>query len=166
MMARACRTTLTGLLGVALSGALLAGGGCAGQDRDEPPIGESEAGQIIGGVAGAAVGSQVGGGSGQTVATIAGALIGAVVGERIGARMEEDDRQTAAQALERNRTGETSNWVNPDTGSEFAVTPVETWEEAGRPCRQFEFRVATERGSETEKRTACRNDDGTWEVLG
>lgn len=165
-MARACRTTLTGLLGVALSGALLAGGGCAGQDRDEPPIGESEAGQIIGGVAGAAVGSQVGGGSGQTVATIAGALIGAVVGERIGARMEDDDRRAAALVLEENRTGETSTWENPDTGNEFAVTPIETYERAGRPCRQFEFRVETDRGSDTEERTACRNNDGTWEILG
>lgn len=153
------------LIGVALAGALALGTGCASQD-DEPVLDESEAGQIIGGVAGAAAGTQVGGGSGQTVATIAGALIGAVVGERIGARMEEDDRQATAQVLEENRTGETSSWVNPDTGNEFAVTPVETYERSGRPCRQFEFRVETDRGSDTEERTACRNNDGTWEILG
>lgn len=153
------------LVGAALAGALVLGTGCASQD-DEPVLDESEAGQIIGGVAGAAAGSQVGGGSGQTVATIAGALVGAVVGERIGARMEEDDRQATARVLEENRTGETSNWVNPDTGNEFAVTPVETYERSGRPCRQFEFRVETDRGSDTEERTACRNADGTWEVMG
>ena len=153
------------VIGAALAGALVLGAGCASQD-DEPILDESEAGQIIGGVAGAAAGSQVGGGSGQTVATIAGALVGAVVGERIGARMEEDDRQATAQVLEQNRTGETSSWVNPDTGNEFAVTPVETYERSGRPCRQFEFRVETDRGSDTEERTACRNADGTWEVMG
>ncbi len=153
------------LLGAALAGALVLGSGCASQEEDRG-IDESDAGQIIGGVAGAAAGSQLGGGSGQTVATIAGALIGAVVGERIGARMEEDDRQAAAQALEENRSGETSTWVNPDTGNEFALTPVETYERSGRPCREFEFRVDTERGSDTEERTACRNSDGTWEVLG
>jgi surface antigen len=152
-------------IGAALAGALVLGAGCASQD-DEPILDESEAGQIIGGVAGAAAGSQVGGGSGQTVATIAGALVGAVVGERIGARMEEDDRQATAQVLEENRTGETSSWVNPDTGNEFAVTPVETYERSGRPCRQFEFRVETDRGSDTEERTACRTADGTWEVMG
>jgi surface antigen len=153
------------LLGAALASSLLLGTGCASQD-DEPVLDESEAGQIIGGVAGAAAGSQVGGGSGQTVATIAGALVGAVVGERIGARMEEDDRRAAAQVLEENRTGETSTWENPDTGNEFAVTPVETFERTGRPCRQFEFRVETDRGSDVEERTACRNNDGSWEVLG
>lgn len=153
------------LLGAAVAGALLLGSGCASQD-DEPVLDESEAGQIIGGVAGAAAGSQVGGGSGQTVATIAGALVGAVVGERIGARMEEDDRRAAAQVLEENRTGETSTWENPDTGNAFAVTPIETYERAGRPCREFEFRVETDRGSDVEERTACRNNDGTWEVMG
>jgi surface antigen len=153
------------LLAAALTGSLLLGAGCASQD-DEPVLEKSEAGQIIGGVAGAAAGSQVGGGSGQTVATIAGALVGAVVGERIGARMEEDDRRAAAQVLEENRTGETSTWENPDTGNEFAVTPVETFERAGRPCRQFEFRVETDRGSDVEERTACRNNDGSWEVMG
>lgn len=152
-------------MAVALAGALALVTGCASQ-RDEPVLDESEAGQIIGGVAGAAAGSQVGEGSGQTVATIAGALIGAVVGERIGARMEEDDRQATAQVLEENRTGETSSWVNPDTGNAFAVTPVETYDRSGRPCRQFEFRVETDRGSDTEERTACRNNDGTWEILG
>jgi surface antigen len=160
-----CKSKGYRLLGAALAGTLLLGAGCASQD-DEPVLDESEAGQIIGGVAGAAAGSQVGGGSGQTVATIAGALVGAVVGERIGARMEEDDRRAAAQVLEENRTGETSTWQNPDTGHEFAVTPVETFEQAGRPCRQFQFRVETDRGSDVEERTACRNDDGTWEVMG
>ncbi|HEX2138871.1 MAG TPA: RT0821/Lpp0805 family surface protein [Woeseiaceae bacterium] len=160
-----CRTKTYHLLGIALSGALVLASGCASQD-DEPVLDESQAGQIIGGVAGAAAGSQVGGGSGQTVATIAGALVGAVVGERIGARMEEDDRRAAAQVLEENRTGETSSWENPDTGHEFAVTPVDTFERAGRPCREFEFRVETDRGSEVEERTACRNNDGTWEVMG
>ncbi len=153
------------LLGAAVASLLVLGPGCASQD-EEPMLDESEAGQIIGGVAGAAAGSQVGGGSGQTVATIAGALIGAVVGERIGARMEEDDRRAAALVLEENRTGETSTWENPDTGNEFAVTPIETYERTGRPCREFEFRVETDRGSETEERTACRNSDGTWEILG
>ena len=59
-----------------------------------------------------------------------------------------------------------STWENPDTGNEFAVTPIETYERSGRPCREFEFRVETDRGSDTEERTACRNSDGTWEILG
>lgn len=80
--------------------------------------------------------------------------------------MEQDDLQQTAWALEENRTGESSAWVNPDTGNEFQVTPNETFDRAGRPCREFDFLVRTTRGSETEERTACRNADGTWEVIG
>lgn len=136
--------------------------GCGGSD---PLVDESTAGQVLGGVAGAAAGTQVGGGSGQTIATIAGALIGSVVGERIGARMEERDLQRTAQALEYNERAATETWVNPNTGNEFAVTPVATYEEDGRPCREFEFRVETDRGRDTDTRTACRQADGTWRIV-
>jgi surface antigen len=136
--------------------------GCGGS---EPLVDESTAGQVLGGVAGAAAGTQVGDGSGQTIATIAGALIGSVVGERIGARMEARDLERTAQALEYNERAATETWVNPNTGNEFAVTPVATYEEDGRPCREFEFSVATERGRDTEERTACRQADGTWRIV-
>jgi surface antigen len=153
------------LLPVCLLGVTALVTGCASQDS-EPVFDKSRTGQILGGVAGAAAGSQIGDGSGRTVAIVAGALLGSVVGERIGARMEQNDLQQTAWALEENRTGESSAWVNPDTGNEFQVTPNETFDRAGRPCREFDFHVRTARGSETEERTACRNADGTWEVVG
>lgn len=142
---------------------LALGGACA--DQQERGIDESDAGRILGGVAGAAAGSQVGDGSGRTVAMIAGALIGSMAGERIGARMEDDDMQEAGFALEENRAGETHAWENPDTGNEFRITPTDTYERDGRPCREFDFRVETERGSDVQERTACRDSDGTWEVI-
>lgn len=149
-------------LPLGLVAALILGSGCAEQREN---IDRSDAGQILGGVAGAAAGSQVGGGSGRTIAMIAGALIGSMAGERIGARMEDDDYRQAGSALENNRTGESSAWENPDTGTEFALTPTETYERDGKPCRQFDFRVETDRGSEVQERTACRDSDGTWEVI-
>lgn len=164
MFEKPYRTSRYRIFCLSLVSGILLGSGCASQeDRD---LDESDVGQILGGVAGAAAGSQVGEGSGQTVATIAGALIGAVIGERIGARMEDDDREYTAHALEENRTGETASWENPDTGNEFWVTPTETFEDSGRPCREFEFRVETEDGSDVQERTACRDSDGTWEVVG
>lgn len=132
----------------------------------EPVIGEEEAGQILGGVAGAAAGSQIGDGSGQTIATVAGALIGSVIGERLGARADRDDYRRTASVLESNDDYETTEWENPRTDNEFAVTPVNTWNQDGRPCREFRFRVETPRGTDTRVRTACRQSDGTWEILG
>ena len=161
-MIRDKRLTKTGFP-LALLATVALGAGCA--EQRERGIDESDAGQILGGVAGAAAGSQVGGGSGRTVAMIAGALIGSMAGERIGARMEEDDMQEAGFALEESRTGETHAWENPDTGNEFRITPTDTYERDGRPCREFDFRVETERGSEIQERTACRDADGTWEVI-
>ena len=159
------RTTAERPLALAALALVTAGlHGCANQDR--ALLDRFDAGQIIGGVAGAAAGSQVGGGSGRTVSMIAGALIGSIVGERIGARMEEGDLRQTASALERNPTGDASAWVNPDTGNAFRVTPTGTWERDGRPCRDFEFRVETERGTDLQERTACRGDDGVWEVQG
>jgi surface antigen len=151
-------------LPLGLVAAALLTAACA--EQRERGIDKSDAGQILGGVAGAAAGSQVGEGSGQTAAMIAGALIGSVVGERIGARMEDDDMRQAGLALENNRTGETAAWENPDTGNEFHVTPTETYDRDGRPCREFDFRVETDRGSDVRERTACRSSDGTWEVIG
>lgn len=142
--------------------------GCAarqGPGDTEPVIGGEEAGQILGGVAGAAAGSQVGEGSGQTIATIAGALIGGVIGERLGARAEEGDLRRTASALENNEDYETSRWDNPNTDNEFAVTPVNTWRQDDRPCREFRFRVETARGTDTRVRTACRQSDGTWAIV-
>lgn len=161
-MTRDCWVRRAGLASAAVA-ALALGVGCA--DQRERGIDKSDAGQILGGVAGAAAGSQVGGGSGRTVAMIAGALIGSMAGERIGARMEEDDMQEAGFALEENRTGETHAWENPDTGNEFRITPTDTYERDGRPCREFDFRVQTERGTDVQERTACRHSDGTWEVI-
>lgn len=148
--------------------ALVLTAGCAARQpapAPDPVIDESDAGEIIGGVAGAAIGSQVGDGTGQTIATIAGALIGSQVGERIGARAERRDLERAATALERNRLNETSTWENPRTGNDFAVTPVNRFERAERECREFRFRVETAYGEDTRMRTACRQPDGTWEIV-
>jgi len=142
--------------------------GCATRPApadQEPLVGEQQAGQIAGGVAGAAAGSAIGEGSGRTIATVAGALIGSVIGERLGARAERDDYQRTAAVLESNEDYETTEWENPRTDNEFAVTPVNSWREDGRPCREFRFRVDTPRGTDTRIRTACKQPDGTWQVL-
>lgn len=136
---------------------------CSGSPQSG--IDESTAGQVIGGIAGAAAGSTIGEGSGRTVATVAGALIGSIAGERIGANMEQRDMQRTAEALEYNERAETTGWVNPNTDTEFAVTPIDTYRQSGQPCREFEFRVETELGRDTQQRTACRRNDGTWEVI-
>ncbi len=107
----------------------------------------------------------MGDGRGRVVATAVGTLIGAIAGGSIGKRLDEADRLKTGHTLETVRTGVSSEWVNPDTGANYAVTPTRTYEsDAGTPCR--EFTMDAEIGGKTEKvyGTACRQADGSWKM--
>lgn len=121
-----------------------------------------QTGQVVGGAVGAAAGSQVGGGSGRTVATIGGALLGAFIGGQIGNRMDDKDHQQTAYALENTATGENTRWVNPDTGYSFDMQPINTYQAASGPCRDYTMQAVIDGRNETINGTACRQPDGTW----
>ncbi len=121
-----------------------------------------QTGQVLGGAAGAAVGSQIGGGSGRTIATIGGAILGAAIGGRIGSNMDDRDYQQTGLALENSRTGETTEWVNPDTGNRFALRPTNTYQASSGPCREYTMDARIDGRDETVTGTACRQEDGTW----
>ncbi|MGA7802639.1 MAG: RT0821/Lpp0805 family surface protein [Gammaproteobacteria bacterium] len=137
--------------------ATLALGGCATQQ---------ESGTAIGGVLGGVLGSQVGGGSGRTAAIIAGTIAGAVIGGRIGQSMDDTDRLKAQHALETNPTGQPSTWQNPDSGNTYTVTPVKTYQNPeGRYCREYTTKVNIGGKKEDAYGTACRQPDGTWQMV-
>lgn len=121
-----------------------------------------QTGQMIGGAAGAAAGTQVGSGSGRTAATIGGALIGAFVGGQVGSRMDERDYQQTSMALENSRTGQRTEWINPDSGYQYSVQPTNTYQAASGPCRDYTMDAVIDGRNETVKGTACRQADGTW----
>ena len=122
-------------------------------------------GTVAGGAAGVAIGSQIGGGSGRTAAMIGGAVLGGLAGRAIGRHMDEQDRSMAAQALETRETHESTTWTNPDTGHEYTMTPTRTYDEAGRPCRDFVTEAIIDGRQETLRGTACRQADGSWQVV-
>jgi len=122
---------------------------------------KQDTGTLAGGAAGAAVGSAVGD---STTATLLGAIGGALLGREIGRRMDEKDRQEVAQTLEDQPTGKTNSWTNPDTGQTYAVTPTETFEQDGKPCRRFRMNVEGEKDEVTG--TACRDSEGEWRIIG
>jgi surface antigen len=124
-----------------------------------------QAGMIIGGVLGGVLGNQVGGGDGRTAAIILGTMAGAVIGGAVGHSMDDTDRMKTNQTLETVRTGIGSQWVNPDTGNSYTVTPTRTMEAAsGGPCR--EYTIDAKIGGDKEKvyGTACRKSDGSWQT--
>ncbi len=124
-----------------------------------------QAGMVIGGVLGGVLGSQVGGGRGRTAAIIAGTLAGAAIGGNVGRTMDEVDRMKTAQTLETVRTGVPATWNNPDTGNQYTVVPTRTYETQAGPCREYTIDAVI--GGQPEKvyGTACRQADGSWQVM-
>lgn len=123
-------------------------------------------GAVLGGVAGGVLGSKVGDGAGKDAAVVAGTVLGAVVGGRIGRWMDEIDQACAAQTLEYSGTEKGVEWVNPDNGTVYEVTPTETYQtDSGRYCR--EYRATADVGGTVQEvyGTACRQPDGTWQLV-
>ena len=145
--------------------ALLAG--CGGMSQNE------STGTILGGAAGAVLGSQFGKGDGKAAATAIGAVIGATVGREIGASLDETSRrqavQTTHQALETAGVGTRITWDNPaNEGAPARGSTLITRQGAdqqGRTCREFQQTV-TIGGEEVQSYgTACRDDNGDWQLV-
>lgn len=145
--------------------AALALAGCANGPGPKQSVG-TVGGAVLGGLAG----SQIGGGSGRLWATGAGAVLGALVGSEIGKSLDRADQmymtQTTQATLEHSRTGATSSWENPDNGHYGTVTPIDTYQRRdGRYCREFQQTVTIGGRYERAYGTACRQPDGSWEVV-
>ena len=85
-------------------------------------------GTLLGAALGGLVGSQFGGGTGNKVLIGAGVVAGGLLGNKIGKSMDCQDQQyhynTTQSALEQQKTGETSTWVNTDSGHKGEVKVI------------------------------------------
>jgi surface antigen len=127
-------------------------------------------GTILGAGTGALIGSQIGSGRGQMVGIAVGTLAGAMLGSEIGKSLDNADKsmsqRTAQTSLENNRTGQTSSWRNPDSGNAGTYTPTSTYRSSsGQDCREFEQTITVEGRTERAMGRACRQPNGTWQVV-
>lgn len=124
---------------------------------------------LTGAVAGGVLGSKVGRGSGNTAAIIGGTVLGGLLGSEIGKSLDKNDimyhNRTQSQALEYNRVGTTSSWKNPDSGASGNITPTRTYDSGGRYCREYNQNIQVGGKTQRGHGTACRNPDGTWEIV-
>lgn len=134
-------------------------------------MGEKEGvGTVIGAGTGALLGSTIGDGDGQLVAVAIGTLAGAVVGSQVGRSMDITDQlameRNAQYALESTRTNSETAWRNPDTGNYGSITPVETYQTGnGQYCREYIQEVVVAGERQQAYGTACRQPDGTWQIV-
>lgn len=119
-------------------------------------------GAVAGGAIGAGIGTAIDGGGAE--GAIIGGLLGVIIGSEIGRAMDERDRRRIHRSLEHSPSGRTTEWTNPDTGYNYAVTPREAYDgRGGRPCR--EFVLASDEYGNPVTGTACRRRDGSWEIV-
>ncbi len=132
--------------------------------------GENILGTLVGAALGGLVGSQLGGGTGKKTAIGAGVLAGGYFGNKVSKAMNCTDHEkhysTTQNALESQKTGETTTWVNPDTGNKGEVTPTRTFQSSdGIPRREFSQTIYIEGDYEQIDAKACRIKDGEWKIV-
>ncbi len=119
-------------------------------------------GAVAGGAIGAGIGTAIDGGGAE--GAIIGGLLGVIIGSEIGRGLDERDRRRVYDSLERSPSGRSTEWVNPDSGQHYAVTPREAYRgRRGQPCREFVL-TSDEYGNPVTG-TACRKRDGSWEMV-
>jgi|GEM_PF-955378 len=126
--------------------------------------GSLNGGHLIGGILGAVLGTQVGKGKGRAVAIIGGGLLGALIGGAVGQSMDDADHYRTQAVLETTPTGRSVEWTNPDSGATYTVTPTQTYDNGGTPCREYTTWVFIDGYEEEATGTACRDANGTWKT--
>ncbi len=124
------------------------------------------AGTVVGGIVGGAIGSRIGEGKGKVAATIGGALLGMMVGSSIGTSTGSENQRCAAQALEYGQERQAVAWHNPDNGAEYQVVPQRTYQTSqGQYCREYTSRANVGGQIQEVYGTACRQPDGSWQIV-
>jgi surface antigen len=124
-------------------------------------------GAALGAAGGGLLGAAAGGGA---TGIAAGVLLGGLLGGATGSYLDDQDKRTAAattqQALDSKPSGTTTTWRNPDSGNSGSVTPIRTYQaDNGRYCREYEQTVTIGGKPQKSYGTACRQPDGTWQIV-
>jgi surface antigen len=143
---------------------------CSENGQPDSIFNKQNAGALIGGAGGAFIGSKVGEGNGKIIATAVGGVLGALLGSQVGKALDEGDRnmigQTTHSTLETVPPYEPAQWRNPQTGNYGEITAGPTYQNNGYDCRPFTQTIFIEGRAETARGRACKQNDGTWKVVG
>jgi surface antigen len=84
--------------------------------------------------------------------------------------MTEEDRALMSESvratLDQGPEGKTTTWENPRTGARGELTPLATYNQAGRKCRDMEVANSAKGRSNRQVLSFCRQDDGSWKIDG
>jgi surface antigen len=71
-----------------------------------------------------------------------------------------------AKAMDNTMIGQSATWTNPSGGSLVRVSPTRTFQQENSTyCRDF-IQSIGDKDAATVRGTACRQSDGTWQIVG
>ena len=74
--------------------------------------------------------------------------------------------ESSNYALEQSPSGKTVPWQNPDSGHAGSITPTKTYQDgSGKYCREYTQTVKIGNKEEKAYGTACRQEDGHWQIV-
>ena len=150
--------------------AMVASIGLAGcESLQNVQMNKQTAGAAGGAILGGVLASRVGNGNGQLWATGIGVLLGTLVGSEVGKSLDKADIAYANRANDQAHSaplGEEISWNNPESGNSGSVTPVrEGKDTSNRYCREYQQTIYVGGKQETGYGIACKQSDGTWEIV-
>ena len=131
---------------------------------------EREKGTLLGATVGGIMGSVVGKGQGHALAVGLGAMSGMMFGQHIGDQLDKAQamkvEEQLSSSLEYNYDGQPSWWEDPNTTVGASAVPLSTFQTAqGQYCREFQQEIVIDGIAERAYGTACRQPDGSWEII-
>ena len=70
-----------------------------------------------------------------------------------------------AKAMDNTMIGQSATWTNPSGGSLVRVSPTRTFQQENSTyCRDF-IQSIGDKDAATVRGTACRQSDGTWQIV-
>lgn len=149
---------------VCLVGSLLTG--CT---NEAGKLNKTNIGVAGGAIGGALLGSTLGKGEGKILAAVAGAALGGLAGGAVGSYMDKADleaqKRAQESAFEYNRDGAASPWKNPNSGASGSIIPTKTYQSNGQYCREYQQNVTVSGKTQHAYGTACRQPDGSWQIV-
>ncbi|MDC0336546.1 glycine zipper domain-containing protein [Pseudodesulfovibrio sp.] len=128
-----------------------AGFGCANK---------AQQGATVGGLAGATIGALTF--KDKLLGAAVGAGVGVLMGYIVGNEWDKSDEKKVQAALEKNKSGQTSSWKNPDTGESYSATPNHPYMEDNKVYR--DIIIKDEKDGQTVMAKAWRDDKGVWHL--
>jgi len=133
-------------------------------------LNKTDIGTAAGAIGGGVIGSTMGGGAGKTAAIIGGALLGGMLGNSVGRSLDNADMAAydaaTQRAMETGQPGQTLPWRNTRSGNYGTITPSTYYQnDSGQYCREYSQRLTVGGKTQSGYGTACRQPDGTWQIV-